>query len=61
MPTPSSLYVRSAGRELHVTDWQPAPGQRPRGTVVAWHGLTRTNRDMNDLALHLAAQGWRVI
>ena len=61
MPTPSSLYVRSAGRELHVTDWQPAPGQRPRGTVVAWHGLARTGRDMDDLALHLAAQGWRVI
>ena len=61
MPTPSSLYVRSAGRELHVTDWQPAPGQRPRGTVVAWHGLARTGRDMDDLAAHLAAQGWRVI
>jgi pimeloyl-ACP methyl ester carboxylesterase len=28
--------------------------------VVAWHGLARTGRDMDDLAAHLA-QRWRVI
>lgn len=60
MPS-SSHYYRCAGRELHVTDWQPAPGSSERGTVVAWHGLARTGRDMDDLAAHLAAQGWRVV
>ena len=28
--------------------------------VVAWHGLARTGRDMDDIAAHLA-QRWRVI
>ncbi len=40
-------------------DWQPA-GQA-RGTVIAWHGLARTGRDMDALAQVLADQGWRVI
>jgi pimeloyl-ACP methyl ester carboxylesterase len=29
--------------------------------VVAWHGLARTGRDMDPLAAHLCAQGWRVV
>jgi pimeloyl-ACP methyl ester carboxylesterase len=28
--------------------------------VIAWHGLARTGRDMDDIAAHLA-QRWRVI
>ena len=60
MPS-SSHYHRCAGRELHVTDWQPAPGRSKLGTVVAWHGLARTGRDMDDLAAHLSEQGWRVV
>jgi pimeloyl-ACP methyl ester carboxylesterase len=29
--------------------------------VIAWHGLARTGRDMDELAAHLSARGWRVI
>ena len=28
--------------------------------MIAWHGLARTGRDMDDIAAHLA-QRWRVI
>jgi pimeloyl-ACP methyl ester carboxylesterase len=56
----SSHYLRCAGREIHYTDWQPAAGPA-RGTVVAWHGLARTGRDMDELAAHLAGRGWRVL
>ncbi|HNR82440.1 MAG: alpha/beta hydrolase [Rubrivivax sp.] len=56
----SSLYLRCAGREIHVLDWTPAGGA-VRGTVVAWHGLARTGRDMDELAAHLSARGWRVV
>ncbi|MDO5289753.1 MAG: alpha/beta hydrolase [Pseudomonadota bacterium] len=57
----SSHYVRCAGRELHYTDWHPAGNAPVRGTVVAWHGLARTGRDMDELAAHLSARGWRVV
>ena len=56
----SSHYLSCAGRELHYTDWQPAAGPA-RGTVIAWHGLARTGRDMDELAAHLAGRGWRVL
>ena len=56
----SSHYLSCAGRELHFTDWQPAAGPA-RGTVIAWHGLARTGRDMDELAEHLAGRGWRVL
>ncbi|WP_287802601.1 alpha/beta hydrolase [Diaphorobacter sp.] len=52
-----SRYVRCAGYEIHLTDWG-APGAP---VVVAWHGLARTGRDMDELAAHLAAHGWRVL
>lgn len=56
----TSHYIHCAGLEIHYMDWQPA--QLPtRGTVIAWHGLARTARDMDDLADHLSAQGWRVV
>ncbi|MEY4976659.1 MAG: Haloalkane dehalogenase [Pseudomonadota bacterium] len=53
----TSGYVRCAGHELHYTDW----GRDERGTVLAWHGLARTGRDMDELAEWLSQRGWRVI
>ena len=53
----SSHYIRCADLEIHYTDW----GQADRGTVIAWHGLARTGRDMDELAAHLSGRGWRVI
>lgn len=38
-------------------DW----GERNAPVVIAWHGLARTGRDMDELAAHLSAQGWRVV
>jgi pimeloyl-ACP methyl ester carboxylesterase len=57
----TSHYLTCAGREIHYTDWQPAPVAPQRGTVIAWHGLARTGRDMDELAAHLAERGYRVI
>jgi len=54
---PVSRYLRCAGRELHVTEW----GEPGQPVLVAWHGLARTGRDMDDVAAHLAARGWRVL
>ncbi|MFT3777334.1 MAG: alpha/beta hydrolase [Ottowia sp.] len=56
----ASHYLTCAGREIHYTDWQPPTGTA-RGTVVAWHGLARTGRDMDELAAHLCNLGWRVL
>ncbi|MEP6825561.1 MAG: alpha/beta hydrolase [Ramlibacter sp.] len=53
----SSGYATCAGREIHYVEW----GGQHRRTVVAWHGLARTGRDMDEVARHLAGQGWRVI
>jgi pimeloyl-ACP methyl ester carboxylesterase len=53
----SSNYATCAGREIHYTEWG---AQHPR-TVVAWHGLARTGRDMDELGAHLSELGWRVI
>lgn len=44
------------GREIHFTEW----GADRREAVIAWHGLARTGRDMDELALHLSAR-YRVI
>lgn len=55
--TPASHYVRCAGREIHYTEW----GAGQARTVIAWHGLARTGRDMDELAGHLSIQGYRVI
>jgi pimeloyl-ACP methyl ester carboxylesterase len=52
----TSHYLSCAGRELHYTEWGSQHGE----TVIAWHGLARTCRDMDDLAAHLA-QRYRVI
>lgn len=65
MSTPSlnpvSRYLICEGREIHFMDWAPAAVAPALGTVIAWHGLARTGRDMDPLAAHLASQGWRVV
>ena len=57
--TARSRYLRCEGREIHFMAWGE---HHPAGTetVVAWHGLARTGRDMDDIAGHLA-QRYRVI
>nr|WP_210427418.1 alpha/beta hydrolase [Rhizobacter sp. SG703] len=44
------------GRELHYTEW----GAGRAETVIAWHGLARTCRDMDEVAAHLSPH-FRVI
>lgn len=58
---PVSRYLTCEGREIHYMDWQPADGVPAIGTVIAWHGLARTGRDMDPLARHLVGLGWRVV
>jgi pimeloyl-ACP methyl ester carboxylesterase len=58
---PQSRYLRCEGREMHFMDWARAPGTTDHGTVIAWHGLARTGRDMDALAAHLSALGYRVV
>ncbi len=52
----TSHYLRCAGREIHYTEW----GAGHDEVVIAWHGLARTGRDMDDIAAHLSGR-WRVI
>lgn len=52
----TSNYLVCAGREIHYTEW----GAQHSQTVIAWHGLARTGRDMDDIAAHLSKR-WRVI
>jgi pimeloyl-ACP methyl ester carboxylesterase len=54
---PSSNYLTLAGREIHYMEWGAPEGQ----TVIAWHGLARTGRDMDELAASLSLRGYRVI
>jgi pimeloyl-ACP methyl ester carboxylesterase len=51
-----SRYLACEGREIHFTEW----GAGHRETVIAWHGLARTGRDMDELAAHLSSR-YRVI
>jgi pimeloyl-ACP methyl ester carboxylesterase len=51
-----SGYVVCADREIHYTEW----GADNADVVIAWHGLARTGRDMDDIAAHLAGR-YRVI
>lgn len=55
----TSRYMLCAGREVHFMDW----GAGNPHTVIAWHGLARTGRDMDELAEYLSApqRGYRVI
>lgn len=52
----TSRYLACAGHEIHYTEW----GSQHEEVVVAWHGLARTGRDMDDIAQHLSHR-WRVI
>lgn len=52
----TSNYLVCEGRELHYTEW----GAQHDETVIAWHGLARTGRDMDEVANHLS-QRYRVI
>lgn len=52
----TSHYVACAGREIHYTEW----GAQHENVVIAWHGLARTGRDMDELAEHLSMR-YRVI
>lgn len=54
--TPSSKYLRCEDREIHYLEW----GAEHAEVVIAWHGLARTGRDMDDIAAHLS-QRYRVI
>ncbi|MCW5635675.1 MAG: alpha/beta hydrolase [Rubrivivax sp.] len=53
---PTSNYVTCAGREIHYMEWGAGHGE----TVIAWHGLARTGRDMDPIAAHLANR-YRVV
>ena len=54
--SPSSHYATCAGYEIHYMDW----GAPDAPVVIAWHGLARTGRDMDEIAAHLAGR-YRVI
>jgi pimeloyl-ACP methyl ester carboxylesterase len=51
-----SRYLTCEGREIHLTEW----GEKHTEAVIAWHGLARTGRDMDELASHLSSR-YRVI
>lgn len=51
-----SHFVQCAGLEIHYTE----RGARDAPVVIAWHGLARTGRDMDELANHLSPN-YRVI
>ena len=42
----TSHYLTCAGREIHYTEWGAQHGR----TVIAWRGLARTGRDMDELS-----------
>jgi len=52
----ASQYLVCEGREIHYTEW----GAGNADALIAWHGLARTGRDMDDIAAHLSAR-YRVI
>ncbi|MCF8208108.1 MAG: alpha/beta hydrolase [Rhodoferax sp.] len=52
----TSHYLQCAGYEIHTTQW----GDPQAPVVIAWHGLARTGRDMDELAAHLSTD-YRVI
>ena len=66
--SPASRFALCCGYEIHYMDWWPeghdgsdlqALAQLP--TVIAWHGLARTGRDMDALAAELVRHGYRVV
>lgn len=64
----ASRLAQCAGYEIHYMDWWPAyvgeddtAARQQLPTVIAWHGLARTGRDMDALAQVLAQHGFRVV
>ena len=53
---PRSRYLVCEGREIHFMDWGPEDAP----VVLAWHGLARTGRDMDELAAWLSPR-YRVL
>jgi len=53
---PRSRYLTCEGREIHFMDWGPQNAP----VVLAWHGLARTGRDMDELAAWLSSR-YRVL
>jgi pimeloyl-ACP methyl ester carboxylesterase len=51
-----SNYLVCEEREIHYTEW----GEDHDEVIIAWHGLARTGRDMDDIAAHLSRR-FRVI
>ena len=47
---PSSHYITCLDREIHYVEW----GSKDAPPLLMWHGLARTCRDFDDLALALA-------
>ncbi len=52
MTTPTSHYVTLCGREVHYVEW----GTRGKPPLIMWHGVARTGRDFDDLAIALASE-----
>lgn len=53
---PRSRFLQCEGREIHFMEW----GAADAPVLVAWHGLARTGRDMDDIAAHLSPR-YRVL
>ncbi|MCX7663512.1 MAG: alpha/beta hydrolase [Tepidimonas fonticaldi] len=53
---PRSRYLMCEGREIHFMDW----GAEDAPVVLAWHGLARTGRDMDELAAWMSPR-YRVL
>ena len=51
-----SRTLTCAGYEIHFTEW----GERSGEAVIMWHGLSRSGRDFDDIAGHLAKR-YRVL
>lgn len=51
-----SRFVAALGHEVHVTEW----GDPSKPALVMWHGLARTGRDFDELALALSDR-WFVL
>ena len=51
-----SRYLTCAGYEIHFTEW----GEQTSEPVIMWHGLSRSGRDFDDIAGHLAGR-YRVL
>lgn len=49
---PEHQFVICSGLEIHLTCW----GSRQSPALIMWHGLTRTGRDFDELAIRLADQ-----